>query len=279
MASLKSKDTENSRISIELKSYLDSQGIAASNFNCKHYEECKGNNDKFTEAKEAYIGTEYEKNRLPRVLFVSLDSGSSDAEPEKRTMEAMRDWEQTECEPLTIETPHWYETHELAWRLLRKYDPSLQLKDICPYFAHTNSAKCCQNKDGRAQADNRLFENCREYLPKEIEILDPDIIVTQGEKARWVIEWGIYKNDSECHKMAEPLEVRTEGCPESRIRGYSANLISVGEKKVIWLSTYHPAARPFNLYQFQKTSHFERWAEVAYEYLTYHGWGSLIEIS
>lgn len=202
----------NRGILIELKSYLDCQGISANNFKCKHFECCKGDSDNFTKAKEAYIGTEYVKNRLPRVLFVSLDSGSGDAEPEKRTMEAARDWEQTECDPLTIETPHWYETHELAWRMLRKYDPSLQLKNICPYFAHTNSAKCCQNKARNAQADDRMFENCREYLPKEIEILNPDILVTQGKKAKWVVEWGIYNNPTECYETAGKLETCIDGC-------------------------------------------------------------------
>ena len=33
-----------------------------------------------------------------------------------------------------------------------------------------------------------MFKNCMEYLPREIEILDPDIIVTQGDEAKNALE-------------------------------------------------------------------------------------------
>lgn len=249
-----------------LRFYLESKGISAKGFKCCHYKECKGDNPNFVKATEPYIGADYIKNELPRVLFVSLDPGSADKDPDSRTLVVIKNIEDSGDNPLSFRRgQHWYETHELAWRLLRKFLPGLQFKHIGSYFAHTNSAKCCQNNKGMAQAKDIMFNNCREYLPKEIEILDPDILVTQGEKARWVVEWGIYSSDKECYKSAVRLETCIEEC--------YVHLITIGEKEIIWLNTYHPASRPPNLYQYQKEAHFERWAEVAYEHLTYYGWG------
>ena len=110
-----------------------------------------------------------------------------------------------------------------------------------------------------------MFENCRKFLPKEIEILSPDILVTQGEKAQWVVEYGIYESWQNCYESAKRLETCVDGC--------NVYLIKVGEREIIWLHTYHPASRPRNLYQYQKTAHFERWTDVVYQHLSYHGWG------
>jgi hypothetical protein len=42
-------------------------------------------------AKEAFIGTEYEKGTLPRLLFVSLDPDRSDSNPRQRTVKYVRE--------------------------------------------------------------------------------------------------------------------------------------------------------------------------------------------
>ena len=86
----------------ELRQYLDCQGISARHFDCEHYKDCKRNNKNFTEAKEAYVGTEYVKHKLPRILFISLDSGSGDADPNKRTMEDLRKPESVRYNPLKL---------------------------------------------------------------------------------------------------------------------------------------------------------------------------------
>ena len=248
----------------ELKCYLDSEGISATKFNCKHYKVCKGDNDNFVEASEPYIGIEYEKNRLPRILFVSLDTGYADSDPHKRTMEYYRE-EMKESNPLEITTPHWRETHILAWKTLKRFKPNLKFSDVGTYFAHINSAKCCENNKSKSKASEMLFENCREFLPKEIEILSPDILVTQGTEARWVVEYGIYKNDKDCYDSVDRLEINVDGC--------EVCLIKVGVKEIIWLHTYHPAARPRNLYKFQEAAHFDRRIDIIYEHVSYYGWG------
>ena len=169
------------------------------------------------------------------MLFVSLDPGSADSDPNNRTMEAGRRWETIGCKPLELKKgQHWHETHELAWRLLRRFLPGLQFKKICPYFAHTNCAKCCENNPGNAMASNVMFQNCRQFIPREIEILCPDVLVTQGNPAKWVVEYEIYKDDKECYKKAKPLET----CDDCNVY-----IITVGDRDIIWIHSYPSTTR------------------------------------
>lgn len=69
----------------ELHSYYDAHGIGARRFACLHRHQCAAESPRFTTAKEAYVGSEYEKGTLPRLLFLSLDSGSADAGPATKT--------------------------------------------------------------------------------------------------------------------------------------------------------------------------------------------------
>jgi hypothetical protein len=76
----------------DVKRYYEEAGISATNFRCKHLRDCKQACADFTEAREAYIGREYARGTLPRLLFLSLDPGDSDVEPKARTIEACRAW-------------------------------------------------------------------------------------------------------------------------------------------------------------------------------------------
>ena len=212
-----------------LRDYFDSVGISACEFDCEHYDDCHNGNVNFVESSEPYIGWKYESNRLPRLLFLSLDIGSADPDPHKRTMEASRKWHNG-CNPLELPRGrHWYETHLLAWKILREFTRGLQFRRICPYFAHTNCVKCCQNNPGNAMASNTMFQNCRQFIPKELEILSPDILVTQGNQAKWVVECEIYTNKEECYDYAKPLvETDVDCC--------NIYLITIGDKDVVWSS-------------------------------------------
>lgn len=149
---------------------------------------CSEGCSEFTQAREPLIGPKYETGLVPRVLFVSLDPPEGGEDPEKRTAEAMRSSEK-ECNHAALpKSRHWYRTHEFALRLLEPYVPGLQLDNVCQFFAHTNSAKCSTNQPSGKSAHWKLFENCREFLAGEIDILSPDIIVTQGDAARVVIQ-------------------------------------------------------------------------------------------
>lgn len=98
-----------------LRLYYDHHHIGAERFRCVHEASCRGAGGNFTTAKESFVGPEYEKGKLPRLLFLSLDSGSAHPDPKDRTLEAVRRQELAEVVDLLPRHKHWYLTHELAW--------------------------------------------------------------------------------------------------------------------------------------------------------------------
>ncbi|PYQ74283.1 MAG: hypothetical protein DMG01_21090 [Acidobacteria bacterium] len=67
----------------------------------------------------------------------------------------------------------------------------LRLDCVVRHFAHMNSAKCCQNNPRNAQAAAVLFENCRPFIAKELELLQPDIIVSDVIRRNELQVWFI----------------------------------------------------------------------------------------
>ena len=206
----------------QLHRYYEDNGILSTSFTCPHKEQCSGSSKEFTGPKSAFVSTGYENrsSNLPRLLFLSLDSGDGDKDDRKRLPEVLRQQEEIEREVLTLpKHKHWYRTHELAWYIFKRFCPSIRLEEAKEHFAHANSAKCCMNKPGRKQADKVLFKNCQKYLPGELKILRPDVIVTQGTEAKKAVE-----------SFYEPLEQVDE----------YASTIQMNSRKVFWLHTYHP---------------------------------------
>lgn len=202
--------------------FYQEKGISAIDFKCPHIEQCRGNHKDFTTAKEAYIGEKYGTNGVPKLLFLSLDSGDSRKEDKKRTMEFIRNKE-NDREKLEKPNTHWAKTFNLASSLLKDFiKQKINKIEINKYFAHINSAKCCQNKKGNAQADTILFKNCREFIGQEIEILNPDIIITQGEQAKKTLEHNAFK----VCKINNRKEVQMQE----------------NSKKILWFHSTHPTA-------------------------------------
>lgn len=218
------------RLLEELTRFYDQNGIHPLRFRCPSRLSCSANSPRFTEAKATFVGPRYGDGNLPRLLFLSLDSGSASSDPAERTPEAVRRGE-LETDVTALEkNRHWYRTHELAYVLLHRFKPDLTIADTWLYFAHANSAKCCQNKPGRSQADGRLFRNCQRFIPGELRVLDPDIIVTQGDAAMNAIRasFAVRQRDRDVRIVADAL--------------YGTGIIEPRHRKVLWLHTYHPGA-------------------------------------
>jgi hypothetical protein len=139
--------------------------------------------------KMPYIGREYDNDpKIPNLLFISLDSG--DEYENYHTIEEIRNGVETNPprkNPGKDKVKHWYQTFDIATLFLDKYlDESVKKVDSYAdtFIAHTNSAKCTQNKVSRGQADNILFENCRGFVVDEIPLFNADIIITQGLPAQ-----------------------------------------------------------------------------------------------
>jgi hypothetical protein len=205
----------------ELQTYYDKHGILATSFHCRFKDQCQNGCDKFTGPKSAYVGTGYEANTLPRLLFLSLDSGSGELDDIERLPTAVRRQEEIECNVSALpKNRHWYRTHELAYHILRKFKPDLELPEAKRYFAHANSAKCCMNNPGKKKAAATLFKNCERYLKGEITILLPRVIVTQGQEARAAVS-----------NLADRVANRLDDF---------ASIIEFETKAIFWLHTYHP---------------------------------------
>src|SRR5205807_1787759 len=105
----------------DLRRYYDEKKIGAFSFACPHEAECSGGAPNFTRAQESFVGPEYEKGSVPRLLFLSLDSGSADGDPAAKTLEAARGRELARDVTLLPKGKHWYQTHELAVLLLKQF--------------------------------------------------------------------------------------------------------------------------------------------------------------
>lgn len=231
-----------------LRQYYGACGISADHFHCKHQASCSAGHDGFVPAKEAYVGRAYEAGLLPRLLFLSLDSGSS--EPQQ-TLEVVRLAEERRQIDRLPKGRHWYRTHQLALTLLRPFCTELTLERVRAHFAHTNSAKCCLNRPHRKQAADLLFANCRQFIPAELALLRPRILVTQGAKAREVLT-----------SPPTPFPFAERSSRD----GYKYRILSMGEHEVLWFHSYHP--RNFGAFNRQRREEFDTWAAVAFEVLS-----------
>jgi hypothetical protein len=222
-----------------LGEYYSLVGISPLNFKCSNYSNCCKNKDGFTEAKASFVPDEY--SALPyKIVFLSLDSGSGEKNPEKRTLESVKMEYQGKDPNSYHKGKHWYQTHRLATEILNSLlEDHISIKDSSKYFAHVNSAKCCENNVGRSQASVELFKNCREHLAGELKILDPEIIVTQGLNAKISLQAISTKKV----KMSEEV-----------------SLITIEDKPVIHLALAHPAA--YGKYSKQRKSFKRILAEI-----------------
>ena len=219
-----------------LTAFYESHGISSVDFRCPWRAACSANSPHFTEAKASFVGPRYEAQTLPRLLFLSLDSGSGDPDPVQRTAEAVRMWNLA-CDVAALpKNRHWYRTHEMAFELLRQFEPQLNVADARLYFAHVNSAKCCQNKLGRKRADSILFENCHRFLPDELRILKPDVVVTQGSQAENAILRSFAVRRHVVRTIASAPRFRRDA-------HYETGLIEIGPDMMtsLWLQTFHPS--------------------------------------
>lgn len=177
----------------KLDRYYQSQGISALGFNCKHREACSSDcKGQMVSVPESYVGAEYEAGTLPRLLFVSSDTNDVKwlkDHPEYGTLREIRKlmWD-NKNKPLKHQG-HWHKTLELAQALLAPYAKErlgkvIEFNDFVGYIANVRSTRCKDISIGTREGDPRMFLNCIGFLKGEIEALCPDIIVTQGTRAK-----------------------------------------------------------------------------------------------
>ncbi len=101
-----------------LKSYYQIHGIGAESFHCAHWCECSRDSPTATTAAEPHIGPLFGAG-LPRLAFLSLDTGRDINEWGSRGIERMDNWRPGEEKAATgpEKSRHWYRTCEIAQRI------------------------------------------------------------------------------------------------------------------------------------------------------------------
>ena len=202
----------------------------ASKFECPKYEDCKSGCNTFDITRMPIIGRNYYTQGLPGILVVSMDRGTKkDGEKdgidtrEPETQETIDKWHKN---------THWYKTNHFIWNLLKKVNSDITFSDATSMFAATNAVKCTTNNKNNANANRRLFNNCKVYLQEEIEIFNPDILITQGKITAESVRFALQISDesfSTCGHLSHKCKWIQFRLPSGKV--------------CFWLDTYHPNAR------------------------------------
>lgn len=218
----------------ELTNYYSENRILSTNFDCQFLSQCScGNPNNLIKGKSAYIGKYYEDHSLPRILFVSLDMGSDDdfETNEKRTPIGVRQIEEQRNWKVLNPLWQWYETHYFALKIVEAMGLDYSEEDVNHIFAHTNSAKCCENKASHDMSKGELYNNCRTFCKGEIELLNPDIIVAQGDRAFEAVNYTF-------PEISKSVEFIGFNQIHERIKVYLIN-----DHPVLFLRTIYPSWR------------------------------------
>lgn len=149
-------------------------------FSCCHLKSCRVAAKKrdLCLGAEAHVGENY--GDPIRLVVVSMDTGGS-AESEKgEDLSARR----ATIQGVTYEeaNPHMKGTIKTL-RYLYGYGQKPDC-DLLQRFAMINSAKCSGKDDDKSSMPWKLYKNCWDHGLAELDILNPQLIVTQGAKAR-----------------------------------------------------------------------------------------------
>ncbi len=179
-------NTLRDKIIEDLNVYYSNEGIVPDDFfACKHKKKCKG---ELARGMQCGIGNRY--GEKTKIVVVSLDcGGGGKADIADRTQGIIEH----------LHNPHMKGTLYCTSMLLNFIDFNSEdpwgrwsdewkqnigefIDQAIPFFAMTNSCKCCRI-GSTTQLAIEYYEQCSEYKLKEIEILEPDIVIFQGKNA------------------------------------------------------------------------------------------------
>jgi len=224
--------------------YLRERIAVGDHFHCGNEGSCRvaASGRGMKSGAEAHVGTEY--GQLRRVVVVSLDAGGET----KTLAEKQADVEQETKDSCN---PHMRGT----WRVVEALLGLGADVSPFPFCAITNSAKCTASDGKRDMAPPALFENCRSLARAELEILRPQVVVTQGGKAWNVLSEAVEAVDkSWLNSLVGSLPV-ADPPVQGWLRSLSDEYLRVwrcDSITAIVLKTPHPSARAGQWQRFDK---------------------------
>ena len=173
-----------------------------------------------------YSEKKYKGHSIPRIVVVSLSASKPMLKSEP---------EQAEGKSFSLNR-HWRGTTTTIRSLLDLFVDLAPAGDwgaestkiIGKLFVHVRTAKCFSNANGTGQEPAQLYKNCGGYLSKEVSILEPDVVVTQGDAAHYMAAQHVFEN----------VEV-------GKVKGIANSIERLKEdnRRVYWLKSYFPYGR------------------------------------
>ena len=245
----------------ELKKYYEEVGIASvkevedskgkydyekmfDSFGCRKKDDCRdacrnaykpsAKDKEFTfsprtervKVSQYYSEKKYKGHSIPRIVVVSLSASKPMLKSEP---------EQAEGKSFSLNR-HWRGTTTTIRSLLDLFVDLAPAGDwgaestkiIGKLFVHVRTAKCFSNANGTGQEPAQLYKNCGGYLSKEVSILEPDVVVTQGDAAHYMAAQHVFEN----------VEV-------GKVKGIANSIERLKEdnRRVYWLKSYFPYGR------------------------------------
>jgi len=166
----------------KLRTFYDQEHISVLGFECKHRCECEQDAKPsiLLRGAEGYVGPRY--GEATKVVFMSLDVGN-ETEDENRTLRGRRRVFENLPKKLN---PHLAGTLAILQALFSE-DLEVPQDNPWPFFVLLNAAKCSR-RDSWKKVNDRLYDRCRSFAHGELSLLSPDILVTQGKKAKGGLE-------------------------------------------------------------------------------------------
>ena len=185
----------------EIIELYSSQGITPSatfeDFKCPYKSSCLGTKDKDTwkSGNWAYVGFQYGRaqinGRFVKLFVIAMDRGGYEGSNEQMFEETQFDFRDA--------TETRGNAHMAGVSLILEY--LLDEKDkYSIQYSLTNAVKCA-TKSGNMNAvrQKQVISNCSAHLEREISILKPDIIITQGDHPKQTIRRIFPVNEKEMH--------------------------------------------------------------------------------
>jgi hypothetical protein len=155
----------------ELNGLYEKEGIVPSNFKCTNSEKCKvdAGREICGRGAQAHVGSKYGEDI--RIIVLSLDTGGGGADNIQERTETIEGLKFSDA------NSHMKGTIEF----LRAIFPGKSDSECLKFFSMTNSAKCSGVTQNKLPA--KVYENCSKVHKEEIEILRPQLIISQGNDA------------------------------------------------------------------------------------------------
>ena len=231
-------------------------------FDCEHSACCKAAAKPrcLTKGAEAHVGEKY--GDPIRLVVISHDTGGH---PDEEYGEALLERrEAIQAVTYDCANPHMKGTMETIGHL---YARDKSESDLLKRFAMTNSAKCSGKDKKKDRVPDKLYKNCKEHGLAELKELKPQLIVTQGAKARELLDCRCIDEEEIQKHMPSRLT-----CGDADVRSWICTQVKEhlkywnnGKRDVPVLQTIHPSARYGQWQRFERTmlptlAHFlRRW--------------------